>query len=220
MYTVPARSLSLSPASRTRSRVTAPSRSRSAVGCEPGPRCCAITIAASSSAGSAGRMRRSTSSPPHEVPTTTRSCVSAISSHLAIELLRRVELLVAILETGEPNRLLVAESQHTESLEAVVEQLVDARLQRPVEVDHHVAAENDVERGERAVLYEVVRRPHDVVRERAVEQSALVLREVVLGERPLPAGGDVVLGVLLHLLEREDSLARTLENGFVDVRRV
>ena len=69
---------SLSSASRTLSRVTAPSRSRNAVGCDSGARCCAITTAASSSAGSPPSSVRSASSPPQEAPIATRSCAHRI----------------------------------------------------------------------------------------------------------------------------------------------
>jgi hypothetical protein len=114
----------------------------------------------------------------------------------------------------------VPQREDPEPLEALVEQAVDAVLQGAVEVDHHVAAENEVERVEGAVLHEVVRRPHDVLGERAIEQRSLVLREVVVGERRRPAGADVVLRVFLHLLEREHALACAREHDFVDVGRV
>ena len=57
----------------------------------------------------------------------------------------------------------MTERKDPEALQAVVEQLVHTGLERAVEVDHHVATEDHIERVERAVLDEVVRRPHDVV---------------------------------------------------------
>ena len=53
-----------------------------------------------------------------------------------------------------------------------------------------------------------------------VEQRAAVLGEVILRERALAPRVDVVLGVLLHPVEREDSLLRPLQHDLVDVRRI
>jgi hypothetical protein len=65
-----------------------------------------------------------------------------------------------------------------------------------------------------------VLRPDDVLAKGGVEERALVGGDVVLGERPLAARTDVVLGVLLHAVERVDALARLLEHALVDVGRV
>ena len=63
-------------------------------------------------------------------------------------------------------------------------------------------------------------REDDVVEQRPREERALVAGDVVLGERPVAAGADVVLRVLLHLVEREDAGSRPLEHDLVDVGRV
>ena len=60
-------------------------------------------------------------------------------------------------------------------------------------------------------------RPDDVLAQPGVEERAVVCRDVVLRERTLAAGPDVVLGVLLHAVERVDALACLLEHELVDV---
>ena len=114
----------------------------------------------------------------------------------------------------------MAEREDAEPREALVEELEHALLQRAVEVDHHVAADDHVELVEAAVGDEVVLREDDVLDEAPVEERAVVAREVVLGERARAARREVVLRVLLHLLERKDAEPRALEHGLVDVRRV
>ena len=93
-------------------------------------------------------------------------------------------------------------------------------LEGVVEVDHDVPAHDEVELVERAVGRQVVLREYDVLLQRAVEPGALVGGDVVLGELLRAARGEVVLGVLLHLLEREEALLCLLDDRLVDVRRV
>src|SRR3989442_11904655 len=114
------------------------------------------------------------------------------SADLSVELLVRVELLVAGLVRAEADRLLMAEPKDAERDQALEEKLVHAILQRAVEIDHHVAADDHVELVERAVRDEVVLGEDDVLDQRALELCAVVLREVVLREGPCPAGLDVV----------------------------
>ena len=112
----------------------------------------------------------------------------------------------------------MAEPEHAERHEALVEELVHPVLQRAVEVDHHVAADDHVELVEASVRDEVVLGEDDVLDERRSKTRAVVAREVVLGERPLAAGADVVLRVLAHLLEREDAvLARSSTASLMSV---
>ena len=66
------------------------------------------------------------------------------------------------------------QGQDPERVEAVVEQLVHAILQRLVEIDHHVAAEDHVELVEGPIGGQVVLREDDVLRERAAEPGAIV----------------------------------------------
>ena len=82
----------------------------------------------------------------------------------------------------------MAEREHAEAREALVEELEDALLERAVEVDHHVAAHDHVELVEAAVGDEVVLREDGVLDEPTVEDGAVVAREVVLGERARSAG--------------------------------
>src|SRR5690349_21450418 len=132
----------------------------------------------------------------------------------------RVDLLVAALVGREPNRLLIAEAESAKAVEALVEEAVHAILQRAVEVNEYVAAENYVEFVEASVLREVVVRPYHVLLEPCVEQGAAVGRDVVLRECLLSTRADVVVGVLLHPVERVDRRARLVEHDLVDVGRV
>src|SRR6185503_7809888 len=62
-----------------------------------------------------------------------------------------VQLLVAALEVREAERLLAAQADDAVHRQALMEQLQHPVLQLAVEVDHHVAAQNQVELGERPV---------------------------------------------------------------------
>ena len=121
---------------------------------------------------------------------------------------------------GEADRFLLAEREDAEHGQALVEQPVHVLLQRLGEVDHHVAAGDHVKLVERGVGGEVVLREDDLVHERPGEARSVVARDVVLGERARPAGADVVLRVLLHLVEREDAEPGDVDHGLVDVGRV
>src|SRR5712672_1960838 len=66
------------------------------------------------------------------------------SMHLAVQLLRRAELLVARLVLRELERFLAAERQDAEHHQRIIEQRVHPVLQRLVEVDEHVATEDHV----------------------------------------------------------------------------
>src|SRR5581483_6993815 len=132
----------------------------------------------------------------------------------------RVQLLETALVVGEANRLPVAEAKGAKAVEAFVEEAVDPVLQRAVEIDQHVAAQDHVKLVEAAVLGEVVLRPDDVLSERGVEERAVVGGDVVLRERARPAGADVVVRVLLHAFQRIHALTGVLEHELVDVGRV
>ena len=114
---------------------------------------------------------------------------------------------------AESDRLLVAQPEHAERDQAFEEEPVHAVLQRAVEVDHHVPADDHVELVERAVRDEVVLGEDDVLDQRALELRAVVLREVVLRNGPRAAGPDVVLRVLAHLVEREHARSRAFEDA-------
>src|SRR6266568_8076021 len=179
-----------------------------------------MTIGRSSSPGRSASTRLIAFSPPHDAPMHTRSYIRALLTDLPVELLVRVELLVTGLVRAEADRLLVAQPEHAERDEALEEEPVDALLQCPVEVDHHIAADDDVELVERVIRDEVVLGEDDILDQRALKLRAVVLGNVVLRERPLPARLDVVLRVLAHLVERKHARTRAFEDGFVDVRRV
>src|SRR4029079_2177742 len=142
-------------------------------------RCCATTIGWCTASGSPSSRRLTAPSPPQDVPI---AMMSYTSRGLPVDALFPVQLLVAVGEAREVDRLLVAERQDAEGVEALEEELVDAILQRLVEVDHHVAAEAHVGLVEPPVRREVVLREDDVLGERAREASAVVRGEVVTGE--------------------------------------
>ena len=145
-------------------RRSAASESRSASGAGAAR----ATTGRSKSSGSTSSSSLSARSPPNEAPTTT---IPYAHRDLPVEPLARVELLVAVGVAREPERLLAAEREDAEHHEALVEQLVHAVLQRAVEVDQHVAADDHVELVERAVRDEVVLREDDVVDERALRTA-------------------------------------------------
>ena len=120
----------------------------------------------------------------------------------------------------EAERLLAPEAEEAEAAEAVVEQPGDAVLERRVEVDEHVAAEDHVELVEAAVGGEVVLCEDDVRGEIGVEARRVVSGDVIGGEVARAARADVVLGVRLHPLEREDARPRRLDRILVDVGRI
>jgi hypothetical protein len=136
---------------------------------------------------------------------------------LAVEALVLVEGLVVSLVGAERHGLLLAQGQDPETGQAVVEETVDLVLQRLVEVDEHVAAHHHVELVERAVGHQVVLGEHDVGGQGGVEAGAVVGGHVVLGKGARSARGQVVLGVLPHLLQREDAVAGPGQHRLVDV---
>src|SRR5205085_6639279 len=69
----------------------------------------------------------------------------------------------------ERDRLPAAEAEDAGGAEAVAEQLDDAVLQRDVEVDEHVAADDEVEVAEGAVGGEVVLGEDDIPQQVGVE---------------------------------------------------
>src|SRR6476660_520263 len=138
----------------------------------------------------------SASSPPQDVPITM---ISYTSRGLSVDALRSIHDLVGIGIRRECDRFLPSQRERPERREALVEEALHAVLQRLVEVDHHVPAEDHVELVERTIRDEVVLCEDDVLGERPAEPRAVVCGDVVLGELPLASRLDVVLGVLLHL---------------------
>src|SRR5215212_1519926 len=92
-----------------------------------------------------------------------------------VELLSRMQFLVARLVLREPQRLLAPEREDAKHHETVVEQRMHSILQIAIEVDEHVSAEDDGELAERSIGDEVVLREDDVARQRRAEQRAVVL---------------------------------------------
>src|SRR3954453_11846852 len=81
------------------------------------------------------------------------------------ELLRRVERLVVRRDVGVGDRLLAAQPEEAEGDQAVEEQVVHAPLEVATEIDHDVAAQDEVEFVEGAVRREVVLGEDDALRE-------------------------------------------------------
>src|SRR5688500_11396565 len=122
-------------------------------------RCCTTTIGRAKVAGKPARTADRALSPPHDVPITT---ISYTLPHLPIDPIGRGKLFVARLELRHSEGLLRPERENPEMDERVVEEPMDSRLQRAVEVDEHVATQDDVELGEGPIGDEVVLREHDV----------------------------------------------------------
>src|SRR5947207_4419151 len=160
-----------------------------------------MAVGRSYSGGNVATSPRRAASPPHDVPTTTTRYATVAdpgssSPDFAVDLFCGIESLVAGFVSRELQRLLAAQAEHAKPHEAVIKERVHAVLQILVEIDEHVATEDHVELAERPVRDEVVLRVHDVAHETLVEERAVVLRRVVLGERAHPARPDVVLRVL------------------------
>src|SRR6185437_9512438 len=102
-------------------------------------RCCATTIGWCTASCMPPSSRLSASRPPQDVPITM---ISYTSRGLSIDALGGVDDGVRLGERREGDRFLPAECQHAEGVEALVEQPVHAILQRLVEVDHHVPADD------------------------------------------------------------------------------
>src|ERR1700680_430312 len=145
MCTVPAHSPSLSSTSQT-FRGVASCRSCTSSRSDSLLRCCTTTIGMENSSGSPPSSFIIADRPPHEVPIATIEYGTL--SNLPEDFFRGRHLLITLLVCHEPQRLLAAQHQHSEHREAVVEKAVYLRLQRLVEVDEHVAAEDDVELAE------------------------------------------------------------------------
>src|SRR4051812_11234722 len=94
------------------------------------PRCCATMIGWCTSACMASSSRLTASSPPQDVPI---AMTSYTSRDLPIDPLGLVDRVVLLREGREGERFLVAEHEYPERVEALVEQLVHAVLQRLVE---------------------------------------------------------------------------------------
>src|ERR1044071_2675916 len=107
---------------------------------------------------------------------------SYTSSSESVDPLVRVDRGVAVGQRSEEGRFLAPEREDAEGFEALREEAVDAVLERLVEVDEDVAADDDVELVERAVHRDVVLRPDDVLGELAAESGTVVRGDVVLGE--------------------------------------
>ena len=119
-----------------------------------------------------------------------------------VDLLPLHHCLVILLMRAEAERLFVAEAQHSPLRQAVVEEVVHPRLERGVEVDHHIAAQDRVELVERRIGDEVVLGEDEVALQRASDDRMIVSRGVVVGKIPFPASLLVVARILRHDRER------------------
>src|SRR3954463_10818742 len=159
-------------------------------------RCCTAAIGGSKSAGSAPRIIDSARMPPREQPITIRSIgvTAALSRRTAdgertrcplsavhcpesldppVQPLIGIELFVAIRHRREAHRLFLAQAEDAEHLQTVDEELLHALLQRVVEVDQDVAAEDDVEVIEGRIGDQVVLREDDVLAQRRTEDRVV-----------------------------------------------
>src|SRR5579864_6376429 len=98
-------------------------------------------------------------------------------------------------------RFALAKGEKPGTNEAVVEQPVDALLQRGAEVDEHVGAQDEVEVVEGGLRDEVVSRPDDTGLELTIEPSAAAGDRVVVRKVPAPARPLVALLAAANLVE-------------------
>src|SRR5690606_5706137 len=110
------------------------------------------------------------------------------------------------------------QAQEPERREALAEQAQRALLQRSVEVDEDVPAQDDVELAERGVGREVVLREQDVLAQARMEQRRAVARGVILAERARATRLLVRRRILAHAGERKDARAGAVERLGVHVR--
>src|SRR5678816_2624866 len=118
---------------------------------------------------------------------------SSMSRRLPEQLLGGIQRLVALGVRRVQERLLAPQAEDAEAPEAREDEAMHAILQLAREIDHHVAAEDEVELVEGAVGDEVVLREQDLLLERLAEDGVVVVGGVVVAERRLPAGAQVAL---------------------------
>src|SRR5687767_10964287 len=106
--------------------------------------------------GKAARSVETASSPPSDAPITTRSYGMSSMRGASEQLFPGDERLVLVLGLQQAQRLVRAEPQQPERAQTSREQIVNALLERSCEVDHHVAAEDDVELVEDPIGHEIV----------------------------------------------------------------
>src|SRR5437870_5595024 len=84
-------------------------------------------------------------------------------SDLAVQPRHTIEVIIAGFVWRELDGLLGSQADDAEHGQTFIQQRVDPRLERSVEVDHHVTAQDDVELVERTVRHQVVLCPRDVL---------------------------------------------------------
>src|SRR5262249_27185480 len=120
-------------------------KSTSTVPVRSGARCWAMTIERLQSWSRRESRRARACMPPQDAPITARLLARSLipSRHSPVDLLLMVELLVGLSVGREVDRLLLAQGQDAEAHKALEEQVVNLVLQVAVEVDHHVAAQDE-----------------------------------------------------------------------------
>jgi fructose-1,6-bisphosphatase len=109
-----------------------------------------------------------------------------------------IQSLVKSLARSKLQRLLIAEAQHAEHAQALVDQVVHSLLQSLVEIDHHIAAQDDVKLVEGTVGRQVMLGEDDVGLQRGVKDHVVVMGRVIIRELVLASGPHVVARVFLH----------------------
>src|SRR5436305_1769855 len=97
---------------------------------------------------------------------------------------------------GEAQILLRAKPQETAAHQALPEQAERTVLQRPIEIDQHVAAGDEMRLGEHLVAREIVLGEHRPGAQALVEHGAAIARRIMVRQRSPAARGAVVLGEL------------------------
>src|SRR5215831_17974850 len=89
------------------------------------------------------------------------------------------QLFIVGLAGTERERLLASEAKDSKHAEASVEQLVNPVLQRLVEVDQYVSAQDHIELVEGTVARKIVLGKQDVLPQRRPQYRALILLRIV-----------------------------------------
>ena len=137
--------------------------------------------------------------------------------YLSIEFVLLIQVFIELRSRRKLQRLLVTQTKDSKHTQTVVEQIVNARLQIFVEIDHHVATQDHLKLIERTVGSKVVLGKHDIAFERGTENHAVILRGVIVGKLIRAAGLMIVVGVVSHRGERKDSIARLAQDRLADV---